>query len=118
MSSRNLIVAKLDAARQLVSAYFEPPGCTWEGRYHAEQEECGRCVDAAVCGWIFAQDPAPNLARFSESELIEALVFASGFLEGQMFHEGHDAQTCPCRVCAWVRDVNEFSGQRDGASPV
>jgi hypothetical protein len=111
MNSRNLFIDKLETARQLVATYFESPGCTWDGRYHAEQHECRQCVDAAVCSWIFAQDPAPDLTTFSETQLIDALIFAGGFLEGQMFGEGHDSESCACQICLWVRDIHKFTSE-------
>lgn len=105
MNNRDRFIDKLKSARPLVVAYFDPPGCDWSGRFHAEQKECRQCADASVCSWIFGQDPAPDLSAFSEDELNDALVYAAGFLESEMFVADHDSESCSCAICVWVRDA-------------
>ena len=111
MINQDLVVDKLGSARQLVAAYFDKPSCAWEGRFHVEQRECRDCADAAVCSWIFTQDPTPDLSRYSNEKLVDALMFATGFLEGQMFSSGHDPETCSCEICIWVREVHALTNE-------
>lgn len=94
---------RIASARGLVRNYFEVPDCVWQGRYHHDQAACQKCADGAVCEWIFAQDPDPDLSAFSLAQLEDAHVFAVGFLEGRMVDAGHETNTCSCEMCTWIR---------------
>lgn len=91
--------------------YFDPPVCTWEGRFHQTQPECRQCAESGVCAWVFAQDPAPNLGGYTQEHIIEALMFATGFLEGSMLEAGHESADCGCSVCTFVRENHAVIGE-------
>ena len=101
------LIAQLEFARHLVRTYFDHPDCIWEGRFHQTHQECGRCVDSGVCAWVFAQDPAPDLERYTQAQIIEALMFATGFLEGNMLEAGHETADCRCAICTFVRQNHQ-----------
>lgn len=98
---------QLEVARGLIRAYFEAPDCSWERRFHDDQQACRQCGDIHVCQWLFEQDPAPDLSSFPEERILDALHFAAGYLEGRMLEAGHEASQCTCATCVWVREVLE-----------
>jgi hypothetical protein len=108
MQSKAQLETSLETARALVKAYFEVENCPWEKRFHIEQQECRECADGHICEWLFQQDPAPDLSTRSPQQLREVLVFAVGFLEGQMHQADHDTDECPCAICVWVRETQSL----------
>ena len=110
MDKADVLRQRIRSARGLVRDYFEVPDCDWQGRYHHDQTDCRGCADRAVCEWLFAQDPDPDLSAFSLARLEAAQVFAVGYLEGRMVEAGHQTDTCSCEICTWVRtSLAEFT---------
>lgn len=104
MNQRRIkMTAQLEVARELVRAYFDVPECAWDGRFHRDQRSCRQCADAHTCEWLFTQDPAPDLALYSQAQIDDALSFAAGYLQGRMLESDHAIGTCSCANCAWAR---------------
>jgi hypothetical protein len=106
---RRRLIEALTYPRLFVLENMNLEDCPQDGRFDASCEQCRDCGLGQECHWMSCLNNFDDLARKPIHTIHASLLYSINLIEGHTDRLKHDAETCTCESCEWIRDAEELS---------
>jgi len=94
--------------RKMVEDLVQDGNYTHKNMFEATGERCNHCDGTGDCGWDHCVEDFQQLGRKTEEALSVSLREGIRFIESLHSHLRHDATTCTCETCNWIRNAEHL----------
>ncbi|MFQ5994149.1 MAG: hypothetical protein ACE5K1_03565 [Acidiferrobacterales bacterium] len=105
LSIREQLIKTLAYPRYFVRNRLDLEDCPHSGFYAPGTKECLECDYEEECRWLFENEEFAALTRKPMSQLLEAVEFASAYIDARAKKSGHRVHRCHCVTCTWLREA-------------
>ena len=103
---RERIIELLALPRQIARSNVELHGCRHAGHFAAHDTRCVQCEFNIECEWLHGADEFSALSEKPIDDVLDALEFATSYVDAHITRGGHSRLHCECDACRWLRDAN------------
>jgi hypothetical protein len=105
---RRKIIDFLVYPRQVAKANVRLSTCPHSGFFKVKDSECQKCSKNYECDWLNSTDEFNDLVARPMEFLYRALTFGIDYVDAQVVGQEHDADSCECDSCEWIRNARDL----------
>jgi hypothetical protein len=110
-SMRERVIEVLAYPRHQLRENIDIDHCPHAGFYSRGTTECMECELEPECQWLCSNDEFSALKHKPKQALVDALEFATEYVDYLVTDWGHNSRLCGCDACTWLRDANQLFDQ-------
>ena len=97
------IIAMLAFPRKLMGGNIPLETCEHAGNFSSSDTGCLVCETRLECEWLYCNDEAAAITEKPLNVVTDALASAVLYVDACVTRAGHDARTCHCQACDWLK---------------
>jgi len=105
---RQQMIEALTYPRLLILKMIDARECPHDSLFEATSERCHQCDINSECHWATCLDDFSDLVDKPEHTLSASLRYGVRLVENYHSELRHDATTCTCEACSWIRDAQHL----------
>lgn len=106
---RRRLIEALTYPRLFVLEKMDLDDCPRDGRFDAGCEKCRKCDLGQECHWLSCLNQFDELANKPIHTIHASLLYSINLIESYNRQPEHDADSCTCESCTWMREAQQLS---------
>jgi hypothetical protein len=101
---RRELIEALTYPRLLILKIIDAQDCEHDSLFEATSARCHQCALGRECHWVSCLNDFKDLRNKPAHTLNASLRYSVRLVESLHSELRHDATTCTCEACSWIRD--------------
>ena len=106
---RKELIAALDYPKLRVLRLIDQRDCPHSSLFEATSEQCHQCSLSTECHWVQCLHEFADFEGKATYTINASLRYGIGLIEALDAELDHDAVTCDCQTCIWIRDSQRLN---------
>ena len=102
------IIAMLTFPRKMIGGHIPLETCEHAGNFSESDAGCLVCETRLECEWLYSNDESAALTEKPLAVVADALASAVLYVDACVARAGHNARTCHCQACDWLRRARQL----------
>jgi len=109
------IIKMLEFPTKIAQGYIPFETCEHAGNFSPGDKGCLVCDAQLECKWLYHNDESTAPGDKPLDVIVGALGSALLYVDACVARVGHDAQTCRCDACDWLRRAQRLHDDAESA---